>query len=205
MRLVELCRLRRDGGGTYQRGLINTCDAESGEATMNRIEEGGTWLDGETVLAGSPGDHREELRLWLRLLTCTTLVEGEIRRRLREEFDFTLPRFDLLAQLDRAEDGLVLGEVSRRMMVSAGNVTALVERLIASGHITRRPSPTDRRVQIIRMTDKGRADFAAMSARHGDWIGELFAALPAADRPALMDLLGTLKRSVRAELAAGRD
>ena len=69
---------------------------------------------------------RSELRLWLRLLTCTTLIEGEVRRRLRQEFDVTLPRFDLMAQLDKAPGGMTLGELSRRMMVSNGNVTGLV-------------------------------------------------------------------------------
>lgn len=163
------------------------------------------WIDAETKVAEAPHDHRTELRLWLRLLTCTTLIETEVRRRLRDEFDFTLPRFDLLAQLDKAEDGLVLGEVSKRLMVSAGNVTALVERLLESGHITRTPSPTDRRVQIIRMTDTGRADFRRMADAHGDWIGILFEGLGEADMAALMDLLARLKTSVRAGIRDGSE
>ena len=116
-------------------------------------------LDAETKVAERPGDHQAELRLWLRLLTCTNLIETEIRRRLREEFNVTLPRFDLLAQLDRAEEGLSLGEVSRRLMVSAANITAIVEKLVEDGYITRVQSPTDRRAQIIRMTHAGRSAF----------------------------------------------
>lgn len=158
---------------------------------------GSTWIDAETQVAGSHGDHRAELRLWLRLLTCTTLIETEVRRRLRDTFEFTLPRFDLLAQLDKAEDGLVLGEVSKRLMVSAGNVTAIVDRLLDSGHITRAPSPTDRRVQIIRLTADGRADFARMAEQHGDWIGSLFADLGSDEMEALMGMLARLKGSVR--------
>lgn len=165
--------------------------------------DGAGWIDAETKIADAPHDHRAELRLWLRLLTCTTLIETEVRRRLREEHDFTLPRFDLLAQLDKAEDGLVLGEVSRRLMVSAGNVTALVERLLETGHITRSPSPTDRRVQIIRMTPEGRADFRAMAEDHADWIGTLFEGLDAREIEALMDLLGRLKGSVRGAVRSG--
>lgn len=161
------------------------------------------WIDAETKVAEAPADHRAELRLWLRLLTCTTLIETEVRQRLREEFDFTLPRFDLLAQLDKAEDGLVLGEISKRLMVSAGNVTALVERLLESGHITRTASPTDRRVQIIRMTDAGRTSFRAMADEHGDWIGRLFEGLEAADMEALMRLLGKLKGSVQTAIREG--
>ena len=85
---------------------------------------------------------RDELRLWLRLLTCTNLIEGEVRRRLRERFDVTLPRFDLMAQLDKAPDGMTLSDLSRRMMVSNGNLTGLVERLVASGHLDRRTRRT---------------------------------------------------------------
>lgn len=161
------------------------------------------WIDAETKVAEAPHDHRAELRLWLRLLTCSNLIEGEVRRRLREEFDFTLPRFDLLAQLDKAEDGLVLGEVSKRLMVSAGNVTALVERLLESGHITRTPSPTDRRVQIIRMTPEGRTVFATMAEQHGDWIGRLFEGLAHDEIETLMTLLAKLKASVQTAIRPG--
>lgn len=162
------------------------------------------WIDAETKAAEAPHDHGDELRLWLRLLTCATLVEAEVRRRLREEFDFTLPRFDLLAQLERAEDGMVLGELSRRMMVSPGNMTDLVERLVESGHVSRAASKTDRRVQIVALTPAGRQAFAAMAARHGEWIGELFAGLPGRSAAALLRELGLLKGSVRAALV-GRE
>ena len=94
-------------------------------------------LDAETKVAERPADHEAELRLWLRLLTCTTLIEGEVRRRLRDSFDVTLPRFDLMAQLDKAPDGMTLSDISKRMMVSNGNVTGLVERLVESGHLDR--------------------------------------------------------------------
>ena len=98
-------------------------------------------LDAETKVAERPGDHEAELRLWLRLLTCTTLIECEIRQRLRAEFDVTLPRFDLMAQLDKAPNGMTLGELSQRMMVSNGNITGLVDRLTEQGLIRRRPAP----------------------------------------------------------------
>lgn len=161
------------------------------------------WLDGETKALEAPHDHRAELRLWLRLLTCSTLVESEVRRRLREDFDSTLPRFDLMAQLERAPDGMVLGEVSKRMMVSPGNITVLVERLTESGHLSRTTLSTDRRVQIIALTPFGRAEFEKMAARHADWISDLFAGLDPADGGALMDALAKLKRSVIASLAKG--
>lgn len=171
---------------------------------MAIIENGSEiWLDGETKVAEAPADHGDDTRLWLRLLTCNTLVEAEIRRRLREEFDFTLPRFDLLAQLERADEGMVLGEVSRRMMVSAGNLTALVERLVEGGYITRSTSPSDRRVQIVALTDFGRAAFCVMAERQGEWLGNLFAGLSVRERERLMTALGTLKQSVREGLVRG--
>jgi len=158
------------------------------------------WIDSETKVFEAPGDHGDELRLWLRLLTCSTLIETEVRRRLREEFEFTLPRFDLLAQLERAPDGMVLGEVSKRMMVSAGNITSLVERLVESGHITRTTSASDRRVQIISLTPHGHEQFQKMAQAHGDWIGQLFAGLAPRDIAALMKDLGKVKQSARAAL-----
>ena len=102
---------------------------------------------------------KSELRLWLRLLTCTNLIEAELRRRLRVAFNTTLPRFDLLAALDRAPEGLTLGEVSGRMMVSNGNVTGLVGRLAAQGSIERLPHATDRRAATVRLTAAGRRGF----------------------------------------------
>ena len=122
-------------------------------------------LDSETKAVELPEDHGDELRLWLRLLTCTNLIEGEVRSRLRERFDVTLPRFDLMAQLDKAPDGMTLSDVSKRMMVSNGNVTGLVERLVESGHLDRRTSDVDRRVQVIRLTKSGRAEFLPVAEK----------------------------------------
>src|SRR5216684_1867104 len=75
-------------------------------------------LDSETKAVELPEDHGDEIRLWLRLLTCTTLIEGEVRSRLRERFDVTLPRFDLMAQLDKVPDGMTLSDVSKRKMAA---------------------------------------------------------------------------------------
>lgn len=152
-------------------------------------------LDSETKAAELPEDHGNELRLWLRLLTCATLIEGEVRRRLRERFHVTMPRFDLMAQLDKAPGGMTLSNVSKRMMVSNGNVTGLVERLVESGHIDRRTSETDRRVQVIRLTRLGRAEFRKMAQDHEGWIAEMFADLTEKDVRELMRLLAKAKTS----------
>ncbi|MGC2781031.1 MAG: MarR family transcriptional regulator [Bradyrhizobium sp.] len=154
-------------------------------------------LDSETKAVELPEDHADELRLWLRMLTCATLIEGEIRGRLRERFDVTLPRFDLMAQLDKAPDGMTLSDVSKRMMVSNGNVTGLVERLVESGHLDRRTSETDRRVQVIRLTKLGRAEFRKMAAEHETWIADIFGELTPKDVRELMRLLAKTKGSAQ--------
>jgi DNA-binding MarR family transcriptional regulator len=172
--------------------------AQSGPGRHDRV----MMLDSETKAVELPDDHGNELRLWLRLLTCTNLIEGEVRSRLRERFDVTLPRFDLMAQLDKAPDGMTLSDVSKRMMVSNGNVTGLVERLVESGHLDRRTSENDRRVQVIRLTKVGRAEFRKMAAEHETWIADLFADLTPKDVRELMRLLAKTKAS--AQKAAGR-
>jgi len=158
-------------------------------------------LDAESKVSEHPQDHATELRLWLRLLASTNLIEVEVRKRLRQQFDTTLPRFDLLAQLERVEDGLLLGELSRRMMVSNGNVTGLVERLAQAGLIERNVSEADRRAVRVRLTEKGRETFAEMAAAHAEWIGGLFAGISEKEQKALWSRLGDLKASV---LAAAR-
>ena len=162
-------------------------------------------LDAETKAAERPGDHKAELRLWLRLLTCTNLIEGEIRRRLRDTFDVTLPRFDLMAQLDKNPNGMTLGELSSRMMVSNGNVTGLVERLVADGLIDRRAAPKDRRSQIVSLTAEGRRAFRAMARTHENWIAEIFAELSASDIDMLMKMLAKAKTSTADAISAEKD
>jgi DNA-binding MarR family transcriptional regulator len=144
------------------------------------------------------GSHHDALRLWLRLLTCTTMIERAIRARLRERFGATLARFDLLAQLERAPDGLRMGELSRRLMVTNGNLTGQVAQLVADGLVAREPAAGDRRVHRVRLTPAGRAAFAAMAVEHERWIVELTACVDAADARRLHALLGELKASVRA-------
>ena len=161
-------------------------------------------LDGETKVVEAPEHHADELRLWLRLLTCTTLVEGEVRRRLRDRFRVTLPRFDLMAQLDRAPEGMTLSDLSKRMMVSNGNLTGLVERLAASGHLDRRVSDTDRRAQVISLTALGRSEFRAMAAEHEGWIAALFGGLAPSEVDQLMRLLGKAKASARRAVEGAR-
>src|SRR6185437_9713930 len=140
-------------------------------------------------------DDKLELRVWLRLLTCTNLIEGEVRTRLRESFETTLPRFDLLAQLDRAPDGLTMGALSSHLMVTGANVTGLVDALEGEGLVSRAPNPRDRRSQLIRLTAKGRRTFDKMTPAHEQWIDAMMAALSRTEMAELFRLLGKLKNS----------
>jgi DNA-binding MarR family transcriptional regulator len=154
-------------------------------------------LDAETKVAERPHDHKDELRLWLRLFTCKEVIEGEVRRRLRDSFDVTLPRFDLMAQLYRAPKPMTLGELSQRMMVSNGNVTGLVDRLVDQGLLSRRPSPRDRRAQLVSLTAEGRRFFRAMARANGDWIADMLADLSSDEIETLLLLLAKTKASAR--------
>jgi DNA-binding MarR family transcriptional regulator len=151
--------------------------------------------------SGLARDDKLELRVWLRLLTCANLVEGQVRNGLRETFEITLPRFDLLAQLDRAPEGLTMGELSNRLMVSNGNVTGLTERLVSEGLVARLPSPRDRRESRVKLTAQGKRIFDRMTPVHERWIDELFAGLSRAEMAQLLDLLGKLKSSLQRERA----
>ena len=148
--------------------------------------------------ARAHSEHPEALRLWLRLLTCTQIVEKQVRTRLRERFDTTLPRFDLMAQLERAPDGLKMNELSRRMMVTGGNVTGITDQLAAEGLVDRVDVAGDRRAYRVRLTAKGRKLFNDMARQHESWIVDAFSGLSDKDIAALHKLLGKVKDHARA-------
>jgi len=155
-------------------------------------------LDFEEVGSG----RHENLRFWLRLLACTTLIETKIRGRLEQQYSVTLPQFDLMAQLDRMPDGLTMSGLSERLMVSNGNVTGIVKRLIVERLVDRQISKTDRRAFVVRLSKKGQVLFREMAKNHETWINELFAGIPAGDIATMMTLLARTKEAVR---GAGED
>ena len=146
-------------------------------------------------------EHPEELRLWLRLLTCTLLIEKQVRNGLREQFGTTLPRFDLMSQLERAPDGLKMNELSRRMMVTGGNVTGITDQLVAEGLVERVDVEGDRRAWRVRLTARGRRLFNDMAQQHEAWIVDAFAALNAKEIAQLHKLLGKVKQHSHQQLA----
>ncbi len=139
----------------------------------------------------------ESLRLWLRLFTCTTVISQVVDGSLKREFGSSLPRFDLLSQLDRAPGGLRMGEISERMLTTGGNVTWLVRALESEGFVTRRVADSDRRAAIVRLTRNGRRHFAGMARAHERWITTMFASLTPAERKDLHALLGSIKQGFR--------
>ena len=144
--------------------------------------------------ARAHSEHPEELRLWLRLLTCTQLVEKQVRTALRAQFETTLPRFDLMAQLERAPDGLRMNELSRRMMVTGGNVTGITDQLVAEGLVERMGVEGDRRAFLVRLTPEGRSGFERMAVQHEQWIVQAFEGLAPRELDQLHKLLGKVKQ-----------
>jgi DNA-binding MarR family transcriptional regulator len=138
-------------------------------------------------------EHADELRLWLRLLSCSQHIEQMVSRRLRARHGTTLPRFDLMAQLERHPEGLLMRELSARMMVSGGNVTGITDQLEARGDVERLADPSDRRAWRVRLTTQGKAAFLAMAADHENWIVEAFEGLNPREVQSLLKLLSKLK------------
>lgn len=141
-------------------------------------------------------DNQQALKLWLRMLSCTVRIENEIRQRLRASFNITLPRFDLMAQLERHPDGLRMGELSKRMMVTCGNVTGITDQLVREELVVRVPDLHDRRGYSVKLTDEGRRAFAEMATVHEGWIAGLLKGLTAADKARMIALLAQLKQGL---------
>lgn len=141
-------------------------------------------------------DHHLSLRLWLRLLSVTTHIERAVRLRLRDQFDITLPRFDLMAQLEREPQGLSMGELSRRLMVTSGNTTAIVDQLENEHLVQRQMHPSDRRSYNVVLTAAGRQTFAAMATAHEAWVADMLAPFDTQHQNQLHQLLGKLKKDL---------
>jgi DNA-binding MarR family transcriptional regulator len=139
-------------------------------------------------------DSHMGLRLWLRMLTTTNLVQTELRTRLRTEFNSTLPRFDLMAQLERHPDGLKMSEISRRLMVTGGNVTGITDQLEKEALVVRDVDPNDRRSISVRLTPAGRALFDKMAIAHEQWVVEMFGGLGLDEKVRVHQRLGKLKK-----------
>ena len=137
---------------------------------------------------------KTRLRTWLELLKVARMVEAELRERLRVTFGTTLPRFDVLAALYRSEDGMRMGDLSEALMVSNGNVTGLVERLVNDGMVVRVPVDGDRRALFVRLTKKGSERFAEMARVHEAWVDEILSELSASEGQQIISLLRRVRQ-----------
>jgi len=136
---------------------------------------------------------KQRLRLWLQMLKATRHIENRLRENMRNTFSTTLPRFDVLAMLDRVPEGLKMSELSSRLMVSNGNVTGIIDRLVKDGLVVRVPIEGDPRATLVRLTQRGREAFAEMAATHEAWVDELFAPLGQDDIERAMEMLALLR------------
>lgn len=144
----------------------------------------------------SAGGDKQRLRVWLRVLKLQRQMEAELRERLRNRFDTTLPRFDVLAALDHHAEGLRMSELSSWLKVSNGNVTGIVDRLVEDGLVVRVPVAGDRRAMLVRLTRKGTETFAQMARVHQGWVDELLGGLTSAEAGQLITLLDTAARPI---------
>jgi DNA-binding MarR family transcriptional regulator len=136
-------------------------------------------------------DSKARLRLWIRLLRATRLVESDTRERFKTQFNVTMPRFDVMAALWRKPDGMLMSEISRFLLVSNGNVTGIVDRLVADGFVVRAQRDGDRRTSFVRLTRRGRTAFAEMARAHESWIDKLLGGITARDAEQLSTKLRT--------------
>lgn len=148
-----------------------------------------------TAIAGeSQADaSKARLRLWIRLYRAARFIETELRERLRREFNVTLPRFDVLAALYRQPDGLLMTELSRALMVSNGNVTGIVDRLVGEGLIERSRRNGDRRTSIVHLTPEGFRYFKRIATAHEGWVDDLLGMFSPREVDELSELLKPLK------------
>jgi DNA-binding MarR family transcriptional regulator len=137
-----------------------------------------------------------ELRLWLRMVSCSMKMESLLSQRLRKEFNISMARFDVMSRLERFPEGLTMSELSRRLIVSNGAITGLVDKLVEAGLVTRREDPNDRRSMIVRLTRKGRDNFLRMARRHEEWVVSILGELSVAAQSELMQNLTLLQRNL---------
>ena len=138
-------------------------------------------------------DSKERLRLWIRMLRASRTIEAELRERFRQEFDMTLPRFDVMAALYRVPEGMLMSGLSSFLLVSNGNVTGIVDRLVSEGLVTRARRNGDRRTSMVKLTDTGKAQFEAMASAHETWIGELLGGVDEEDTKRLAAMLKSFR------------
>jgi DNA-binding MarR family transcriptional regulator len=145
----------------------------------------------------APSLSKRRLRLWIRILRAARAIEAEVRDRLRVNFDVTLPQFDVMAALERKPDGMTMTELSRFLMVSNGNVTGIIDRLVTDKLVVRQAPANDRRAIVVKLTQRGLRDFTAMAKAHQGWVDNLLSDFDAAEAETLIHHLDGLSGRIR--------
>ncbi|WP_127597297.1 MarR family winged helix-turn-helix transcriptional regulator [Nitratireductor alexandrii] len=156
-------------------------------------------VSGLVATIGRRSGNKERLLLWIRLLRASRMIESELRERLKRDFNSTLPRFDVMAALYRAPDGMLMSDLSRFLLVSNGNVTGIVDRLVSDGFVSRARRDGDRRTSIVTLTERGRDEFQRMARVHEDWIGDLLGDVDEADAKRLSTMLKSFRSNWEGE------
>ncbi|PSM20185.1 MarR family transcriptional regulator [Nitratireductor sp. StC3] len=156
-------------------------------------------VSGLVATIGHRSGNKERLLLWIRLLRASRMIESELRERLKRDFNSTLPRFDVMAALYRAPDGMLMSDLSRFLLVSNGNVTGIVDRLVSDGFVSRARRDGDRRTSIVTLTERGRDEFQRMARVHEDWIGDLLGDVDEADAKRLSTMLKSFRSNWEGE------
>ena len=155
--------------------------------------------------ASSLSASKDRLRLWLRFLKASRKIEAQLRDRMRAEFGTTLPRFDVMAALDRSPDGLKMSELSKVLRVSNGNITGIVDRLVEDGLAERKAVPGDRRASRVGLTKLGHKQFAALASAHEAWIDDMLSDFSADEAVMFATRLNQLHESLAGNAAGNPD
>lgn len=149
------------------------------------------------IKPGNFSPSKQRLRLWLRLLRATRAMESDLRERLRVQFGITLPQFDVMAALYRNADGITMTELSRMLLVSNGNVTGIIDRLVTDKLVTRRPAASDRRSFLVHLTPKGKQQFSVVARAHQEWVDRLLSGFDGKQAEMIIQHLDGLPSRVR--------
>jgi len=153
---------------------------------------------GQNENGQSEARQKDSLRTWLRLLSCESVIEQRLRTVFRQHFDVTLPQFDVLSELEHASSPLTMSELSHELMVSNGNITGVIDRLVTMGLVQRERPEHDRRIQYIQLTEKGSKEFRRMAEMHETWVDQMFTDLGLKDMQQLQALLLKARNSALA-------
>lgn len=158
----------------------------------------------QLVLESLP-EEAQHRRAWLGLVRCFSSIERVLMRRLSDEFNSSLPRYDVLTALALAPEALTMGELASMLMVTKGNITGVVARLKKEGLVRKAASETDRRVQSVTMTKKGRELWGAMHAHYDRTVAEVLSGQSREDLRALTQVLEATRLAIQERIRALRE